>query len=125
MATRVTDIPVDAQQDLHAVPGPLGDFGRGQSLIEPQRHRRAAQIVPPASKRRRCEREGTGLRPDIADRRVRHDLATPGCLRWSGRLIAIGFAEPGHAARPQGIGACQEGGSGAENLVVGDQASLP
>ena len=38
-----------------------------------------AQLVRPTGKRRghllRCEREGTGLRPDIADRRGAHDLA--------------------------------------------------
>ena len=36
---------VDREEDIHAVPGPLGDLGRRDTGIQPSRYGRVAQVV--------------------------------------------------------------------------------
>jgi hypothetical protein len=71
-----------------------------------------AQILRPTGKRRgRWEREGTGLRPDIADRRGRHNLAA-----FAGKESAVG-ALPRMSMRSRRI-ATSSGGIGTRRASV-------
>src|SRR5215471_11015070 len=48
----VEALGVDAEQDFDAVPGPLGDAGRGHARSQPERYRCVAQVVGAASEGR-------------------------------------------------------------------------
>jgi hypothetical protein len=51
MIAAVDAIGVDREQDFHAVPGPFGYLGGGDSRVKPQRDASVAQVVRSAGQR--------------------------------------------------------------------------
>ena len=64
-------LAVDAEQDLHTVPGTGSNLRRRHTSVKPQRHRSVPKIVRPAGQRRRdllrCQRERAGLSLRLVD----------------------------------------------------------